>query len=365
MANISMTDTDDYYPTESIDYDLESLMCSMEDVRRFVKMLAPVTYLLIFVFGLVGNILVVLTFSCYKRTKSMTDVYLLNMAIADILFILTLPFWAVYRHEINWIFSDFMCKLISSIYVINFNCSMLLLACVGIDRYIAIVQVTKSFRFRATAIAYKKCICLFVWFITICLSSLTFSFNEAYKPDGNPLLCEARYRDNTTAITWKLTVLAVQFSTGFFIPFLIMIFCYSFIIKALLQTQNSQRHKAIRVVVAVVAVFLICQVPYNVLLLIKAGYIGKNAKCSDMIKIAYATFFTETIAFYHCCLNPVIYAFVGVKFRNYFVKIVQDLWCIGKQYISANRTSRASSEVYNSRRTSEVYATGGGSSFTM
>ncbi|KAM4770969.1 C-C chemokine receptor type 6 [Rhinophrynus dorsalis] len=355
------------YFTTTPDYDdYQDGMCSMEEVRVFKKKCAPVVFSLIFIVGLIGNILVVITFRCYKRSKSMTDVYLLNMAIADILFVLTLPFWAWYYHENKWIFRDFMCKLVRSIYTINFNCSMLLLACVGIDRYVAIVQVTKSFRFRTTTMAYKGVICFFVWIMSACLSSITYIFSKCYKTHNDELVCEASYPSTSTAMLWKLAVIIVQFSLGFFIPFLVMVFCYSFIIKTLLQAQNSQRHKAIRVIVAVVAVFLICQVPYNVLLLKKAAaLVNKDADCSADIRYEYAFFISETLAFFHCCLNPVIYAFVGVKFRNYFMKIIQDLWCISKQYMTRQRGSRISSDNYTSRRTSEVFATEGGSSFTM
>ncbi|KAM8952936.1 C-C chemokine receptor type 6 [Pelodytes ibericus] len=349
------------------DYDDDAKLCTLGEVGTFKKMFAPVVYALIFTLGLVGNVLVIVTFNGYKRAKSMTDVYLLNMAIADILLVLTLPFWAVYYHKEKWIFKDFMCKLVRAIYAINFNCSMLLLACVGIDRYVAIVQVTKSFKFRTTAMAYKKIICFCVWVISACLSSITYYFSECYKVNGDDqLVCEPNYRDVPVPLNFKLAVIIVQVTVGFFIPFLVMFFCYAFIIKTLLQAQNSQRHKAIRVIVAVVAVFMVCQVPYNMLLLKKAAqFINNNFSCQELTRNAYGLFITEALAFCHCCLNPVIYAFVGVKFRNYFVKIIQDLWCISKKYIRGNRNSRMSSEIYISRRTSEIYAPEGGSSFTM
>ncbi|XP_053568241.1 C-C chemokine receptor type 6 [Bombina bombina] len=355
---------DEFY-TDDFNYDEDGMICNMEIVRRFIKTFSIVTYTIMFAWGLVGNLLVVLTFGYYKRTKSMTDVYLLNLAVADILFILTLPFWAVYKYKNEWIFKDFMCKVVRSIYKINFNCSMLLLAFVGIDRYIAIVQVTRSFNFRATAITYKKWICLFVWVITIAISGITYAFNAAYKHD-NQWVCEANYINNSTPVRLKLAVLAVQVSIGFFIPFLIMLFCYTFIIKTLLQAHNSQRHKAIRVVIAVASAFLLCQVPYNILLLIEAATLGKTTPfCSEKVNIAYAMFITETLAFFHCCLNPMIYAFVGVKFRNSFLKIIQDLLPRKHKYFRGNRSSRISSDTYTCRQTSEVYTKESGSSFTM
>ncbi|XP_014397870.1 PREDICTED: uncharacterized protein LOC106726663 [Myotis brandtii] len=72
----------------------------------------------------------------------MTDVYLLNMALADILFVLTLPFWAVTHATGQWVFSSALCKLVRGVYAVNFHCGMLLLACISLDRYVAIVQAS-------------------------------------------------------------------------------------------------------------------------------------------------------------------------------------------------------------------------------
>ncbi|KAI3363982.1 hypothetical protein L3Q82_001579 [Scortum barcoo] len=84
---------------------------------------------------------------------------------------------------------------------------------------------------------------------------------------------------------------------------------------------------------------------------------------SDAIQIAKTV--TQTIAYLHCCLNPVLYAFVGVKFRNHFRRIIQDLWCLGKKYIAPRRFSRVTSDFYMSTRRSVDGSSDNGSSFTM
>ncbi|XP_077342755.1 C-C chemokine receptor type 6 [Lithobates pipiens] len=363
-----MTDfiTTTYFAYFDVDEeDQDSTFCQKESVRKSLKIFGPIALSLIFIFGLVGNILVVVTFSCYKKSKTMTDIFLLNMAIADLLFIFTLPFWAVYLEKNDWIFGDVMCKLTKSIYTINFNCSMLLLACVGVDRYVAIVQVTKSFRIRNIALSHKGVICLAVWIVAACLSIITCIFSGAYKL-GNyqSTVCDARYPDHFSASDWKFAVIALEIGTGFFIPFIVMLFCYACIIKTLLQAKNSQRYKAIQVIVTVMIVFLVCQVPYNVAHLIKAINLFQIDKtCSILFEYAFQS--TRLLAFFHCCLNPVIYAFIGVKFRNYFVKVVQNVCFFYKSPLSRTRSSRFFSDMYTSRRTSEIFPSDGGSSFTV
>ncbi|XP_009867326.1 PREDICTED: C-C chemokine receptor type 6, partial [Apaloderma vittatum] len=340
--------------------------CSKLEVRNFTKTFLPVAYSLICIIGLVGNIFVVMTFALYERTKSMTDVYLFNMAIADILFVLTLPLWAVNYAADEWIFGDFTCKIARGIYAINFSCGMLLLAFISVDRYIAIVQATKSFKLRARTLAYSKLICLVVWVSSILISTSSFLYNESYSFSTNETkeICDQRFDRMSESTTLKSLLLCLQVGFGFFIPFIFMIFCYTFIVKSLKQAQNSKRNKAIRVIVLIVAVFLVCQVPYNIVLLATAINMGKLDKsCENDKTMAYAKYITEAIAFLHCCVNPVLYAFIGVKFRSYFVKLMKDLWCMRyKKY--KKRSSRTNSDTYHSRQTSEIL-TDNGSSFTI
>ncbi|KAM9234719.1 C-C chemokine receptor type 6 [Dugong dugon] len=365
---MNSSNINDYFGLTDMEYsvDGETSPCSLGEVRKFSSLFVPIAYALICIFGLLGNILVVITFAFYKKAKSMTDVYLLNMAIADILFVLTLPFWAANHASGAWYFSNVMCKLTKGIYAINFNCGMLLLTCISLDRYIAIVQATKSFRLRSKTLAHNKVICFAVWVVSIIISSSTFIFNQKYSLQGVDV-CEPKYHNVLEPIKWKLLMLVLQLIFGFFIPLMFMIFCYTFIVKTLVQAQNSKRHKAIRVIIAVVLVFLVCQTPHNMVLLVTAVTMGRTDRaCGSEKLIGYTKTITEVLAFLHCCLNPVLYAFIGQKFRNYFLKIMKDLWCVRRKPQSTGFScSRMYSESAVSKQTSETGDNENGSSFTM
>ncbi|KAM9665310.1 C-C chemokine receptor type 6 isoform 1-T2 [Trichechus inunguis] len=365
---MNSSNINDYFGLTDMEYsvDGETSPCSLGEVRKFSSLFVPIAYALICIFGLLGNILVVITFAFYKKAKSMTDVYLLNMAIADILFVLTLPFWAVNHASGAWYFSNVMCKLTKGIYAINFNCGMLLLTCISLDRYIAIVQATKSFRLRSKTLAHNKVICFAVWVVSIIISSSTFIFSQKYSMQGVDV-CEPKYHNVLEPIKWKLLMLVLQLIFGFFIPLMFMIFCYTFIVKTLVQAQNSKRHKAIRVIIAVVLVFLVCQTPHNMVLLVTAVTMGRTDRaCSSEKLIGYTKTITEVLAFLHCCLNPVLYAFIGQKFRNYFLKIMKDLWCVRRKHQSTGFScSRMYSESAVSKQTSETVDNENASSFTM
>lgn len=359
--------TTEDYPLEG---QSEDFLCSLEEVREFSRLFVPVAYSLICVFGLLGNVLVVITFAFYKKAKSMTDVYLLNMAVADILSVLTLPFLAATHATKQWLFSNAMCKLVKGIHDINFYCGMLLLACISLDRYVAIVQATKSFRLRSRTLVHHRGICLAVWALSVLISVSTFVFYQKYSVQGglrDRYVCQPRYVGLSEPLHWKLLMLGLQLLFGFFVPLVFMMFCYLFIIRTLLHAQNSKRHRAIRVVLAVVLVFLVCQVPHNLVLLVTAANLGRmNRSCQGEKLLGYARQGTEALAFLRCCLNPVLYAFIGQKFRNYFLKIMKDLLCVRRSPKPPGFScSKLHSETFVSRQNSETADNDNASSFTM
>lgn len=353
-------------------------LCSHQNNHSVEMVVGPYIHSIICILGFVGNCLVIITYALYKRTKSMTDVFLLNVAIADLLFVVSLPL-IVYNELSSWSMGSVACKLLRGSYTVNLYSGMLLLACISTDRYIAIVQARRSFRLRS--LAYSRLICAIVWASAFLLSFPTFYFYNWYEPShtadvfmleeenetsSSPqYVCEFRFLDPTTAWKTKVAVPSTQLAVGFFLPLLIMVFCYTAIIVTLLRAKNFQRHKAVRVVLAVVVVFITCHLPYNVALLYDTVNMFENKSCEESDALQVAKTVTQTIAYVHCCLNPLLYAFIGVKFRNHFRRIVQDLWCLGKRYITPRRSSRFTSEIYVSARRSVDGSSDNGSSFTM
>lgn len=300
-------------------------------------------------FGLIGNILVMITYGFYKRTKTMTDVYLFNVAVADLIFVVALPLIA-HNEQNGWPMGSVACKMLRSAYSINLYSGMLLLACISGDRYIAIVQARRSFGSRSHAVVYGRLICSVVWVFALFLTLPTLIYTELFKePDliehTSTLTCELTFTGRKTAELIKVMVPSLQMAVGFFLPLVVMVFCYSSIMCTLLKAHNSQRHKAIRVVWAVVVVFIMCHFPYNVTLLIHTVFLFKERSCEEEKTKLTVLATSRSLAYLHCCLNPILYAFIGVKFRSHFRKILSDLWCFGKKYLYSARSSRGTSDV--------------------
>lgn len=120
---------------------------------------------------------------------------------------------------------------------------------------------------------------------------------------------------------------------GLFVPFLIMCFCYSQILWRPMSTQTSKK-LAIRLVLVVLAVFLCCWVPYNLACFFKAlELLDVYTGCENSKVLTLALQITEAVAYSHSCLNPVLYMFVGKKFRRHLVRLINRAPCRLCQFI--------------------------------
>lgn len=335
MENMTLVTSDyDYYNTS--DY-LDDNLCDL-DLTPEAVLTQTYFHSFICAFGLIGNALVIITYMFYKKTKTMTDVYLFNVALADLIFVAALPF-IIYNEQHSWLMGSVACKTLRAAYSINLYCGMLLLACISCDRYIAIVQARRYFGAKHShTLTYSRLTCTAVWVLAVVLSLPTLIYTNRFEEQNlgadSVTVCQLSFRQGETAMLIKVLVPSLQIVFGFLLPLLIMVFCYGRIVCTLLRMQSSQRHKAIRVVLAVVAVFILCHLPYNVTLLSHTLSLFKQRSCMmEQIKLQILTI-SRSVAYLHCCLNPFLYAFIGVKFRSHFRQIILDLWCFSKKYIS-------------------------------
>ncbi|XP_053115569.1 C-C chemokine receptor type 5-like [Hemicordylus capensis] len=312
------TDMLNYDPSATTDYDLSAMTdygnfvqpVYNEASSKFYSNLVPPLYSLVFIFGFLGNALVVLILIRYKKLKSMTDIYLLNLAISDLLFIFSLPFWA-YNAAHEWIFGDAMCKILSAIYDAGFYSGSFFIILLTVDRYLAIVHAV--FALKARRVVYGVITSGITWGVAFLVSVPGFIFVKSKKE--LKWTCRSHNSEKLKEFVTLVTLIL-----GLVIPWSIMAFCYIRIIKILIKRRNERKEKAIRLIFVIMIVYFIFWVPFNIANML---CIYQNTRSSqDSLDIAVQV--TEIIAMVHCCINPVIYAFMGANFRNYLSIIFQN-----------------------------------------
>ncbi|XP_069070410.1 C-C chemokine receptor type 4-like [Pleurodeles waltl] len=296
--------------------------CKKDGIKMFRAKFLPALYGMVFVFGLVGNTLVVCVLIQYKRLKSMTDVYLLNLAISDLLFVFSLPFWTYYAVD-EWVFGTCMCKIISGVYLVGFYGGIFFITLMSVDRYLAIVHAI--FAMRARTVTYGTITSIAVWVVALLASIPELMFNQVLYEQNNTS-CKPIYPD--PADIWKMFCTLEVNILGLVIPSAIMVFCYSMIIKNLLHCKDKKKIRAVKLIFAVMVVFFVFWTPYNLVLFLHMmqalGKLEMLSDCQSSQQLDYSLQLSETLAFVHCCLNPIIYVFLGQKFRKYLKLLLQE-----------------------------------------
>lgn len=319
---------EDFTSNESYDYSHEHSVCDKEAVRSFGGIFLPIIYALVLVVGLAGNALVVVVYMSRLRLRTLTDVCILNLAISDLLLLFTLPFWAADAVH-GWRLGEAACKLTSFLYSTNFSCGMLLLACISVDRYRATAQssVGRTGTGQRVRIQWLL-VCVGLWALAsfLGLPELVFS---TLKHSHHRIGCTPIYPTNMEQPA-KAALELMEVILRFSLPFLVMTVCYCLIGRALSRAAGVRREKkwrALRVLLAVVAVFLLTQLPYNVVKLCRAMDIIYHlvTDCEVSKALDRALQVTESLALSHACINPVLYAFMGSSFRGHVLKAAKHL----------------------------------------
>ncbi|KAL2803938.1 C-C chemokine receptor type 1 [Daubentonia madagascariensis] len=335
--------TENYDMTTEYDYG-DTTPCQKDSERAFGAQLLPPLYSLVFVVGVVGNILVVLVLMQYKRLKSMTSIYLLNLAISDLLFLFTLPFWINYKLKDDWVFGNGMCKLLSGFYYIGLYSEIFFIILLTIDRYLAIVHAVSALR--ARTVTFGVITSIFTWALAI-LASIPGLYFSKTQWEFNHHTCSLHFPHESLR-KWKLFQALKLNLLGLVLPLLVMIVCYTGIIKILLRRPNEKKSKAVRLIFVIMLIFFLFWTPYNLTVLVSVfqEFMFTN-QCQQSRHLDLAMQVTEVIAYTHCCVNPVIYAFVGERFRKYlsqlFHRHVTMHLAKWLPFLSTDRLERASS----------------------
>ncbi|XP_076433568.1 C-C chemokine receptor 1-like protein 1 [Peromyscus maniculatus bairdii] len=334
--------TEPYYNTVTKNDYIPGILCVSMDVRAFgVTVLTPL-YSLVFIIGVIGNILVVLVLMQHKRLQSMTSIYLFNLAISDLVFLFTLPFWIDYIIKGDWIFGNAMCKFLSGFYYLGLYSDMFFITLLTIDRYLAVVHAV--FALRARTVTFGIITSIITWVLAILASIPCLYFFKA-QLEFTYHTCRAALPQESLKHFLRFQALTMNL-LGLILPLLAMIICYTRIINVLHRRPNKKKAKAMRLIFVITLLFFLLWTPYYLAAFVSAfeDFLFTSG-CERSQQLDLALMVTEAIAYTHCCVNPVIYVFVGERFRKYLRQLFQRHTAIPLAkwlpFLSMDRTQRA------------------------
>lgn len=300
--------------------DETTIPCQEFALSLSVNISVCILFVHIFLLAIPGNIIVGMVILSNLRSLKPHDIYLFHLVIADTLMAFALPFFST-SVVAGWIFGDVMCKLVSLVKEANFYTSILFLVCISVDRYMVIVRAMEARKIKSLFCSWT--VCFLVWILGILLS-LPALYNEVHYNTGEDLLICAERFESDKADEWRIATRVMRHLLGFLLPLCAMLACYGVTVDRLLQTRGFQRQKAMKVIAAVMVAFLLCWTPFNLATMVDTLMRANLVKndCSARNTVSLAMFITQSLALLHCCVNPLLYAFVGKKFRIRFFNVI-------------------------------------------
>nr|DBA14498.1 TPA: hypothetical protein GDO54_005456 [Pyxicephalus adspersus] len=317
----------------------EMKICLASEGFEWLYTYQPAYMWFIFSLGFVENLFVILVFLLHKSPCTVAEIYLGNMAVADLIFVSGLPFWAIYiSNKFYWPFGSFLCVTINSLIQLNLYGSIYFLMMVSIDRYLALVKTMSIGRMRRTCCA--KINCAIIWICAVIASLPKVIFRKVmFLPDFNTTACIILPPDDS----WNIASNILLNLFGGFIPAIIIGFCTIQIIKVLRNNTMQQfkevnnEKKATWLVFTVLLVFVLCWLPFHVGTFFDTlDLLGVFHTCGWSQAIEIGNQISTYIAFSNSCINPLLYVIVGNHFRK---KAKEVFW----QFVAKFRPPRRAS----------------------
>nr|XP_023407158.1 cysteinyl leukotriene receptor 1 [Loxodonta africana] len=252
-----------------------------DTIDDFRNQVYSTLYSMISIVGFFGNGFVLYVLIKTYHEKSAFQVYMINLAVADLLCVCTLPLRVVYYvHKGIWFFGDFLCRLSTYALYVNLYCSIFFMTAMSFFRCVAIVFPVQNINL----VTQKKArfVCIGIWIFVI-LTSSPFLMSKSYKDEKNHTKCFEPPKDSK-AKNYVLILHYVSLFLGFIIPFVIITVCYTMIILTLLKNSMkknlSSRRKAVGMIIVVTAAFLISFMPYHIQRTIHLHFFRKHSLSS-------------------------------------------------------------------------------------
>lgn len=282
----------------------------------------PVIYSIICAVGLTGNTAVIYVILKAPNMKTVTNIFILNLAIADELFTLVLPINIADYLLLQWPFGEFMCKLIISIDQYNTFSSIYFLTVMSIDRYLVVVATTKSRKITYRTYRAAKIVSLCVWsFVTVIILPFTV-FAKIHKEQGRSQ-CVFVF-PNPESVWWKGSRIYTLI-LGFAIPVSTICILYTTMLYRLRRVHLRSNAKALDkakkkvtlMVVVILAVCLFCWTPYHL-----STVVALTTDIPQTPLIIGISYFITSLSYANSCFNPFLYAFLDDSFRRSFRKLI-------------------------------------------
>ena len=329
-------------------------------VPRNIQVGVTILAVIIFILAMIGNTLVIYIVFTVNHMRSSTNTLIANMAFADLLMTIDIPYILKWLYVMNSWFGTFMgtvlCKFLHAVQVGSLAASVFSLVAISLDRSLAILFPMKKMMTRNAA----RFAIAMTWLGALALMlPLMITTKNIQLEGGDCMICD-EYWPETMSQRVYITVL---FVTAYVIPLIIIALVYCLTGLRLCRRklpghQNSTTHKKIQdlsrrattMLITVAVIFTLSWLPLLAL---------------EMIRIYNSTLFYKipvkvrfVIPWFGYCnsaINPVLYVIFSGNYRREFYRILcrvtskqsRSKAAVDGECTSRQRRHRASGETSN------------------
>ncbi|OQV24968.1 putative Somatostatin receptor type 1 [Hypsibius exemplaris] len=310
--------------------------------------------------GLTGNILVFYVVCRFSAMHTVTNIFILSLALADIAFLVNIPFLMTTAILENWPFGNIYCKIYYSMTTVNQFASSFFLVTMSADRYVAICLPIQSRRIRTTKTAIL--VCCIVWALAIMLMYPVFLYAETDSSDDFKVTHCNIFWPDFNSISGNHAFALYCFVLGYAFPVAFMLTFYGLVVQRLrsrntaheqrgsisngsttnttrtilpVSRSNQRRRSRLRkvtvMIFCVIVVYLLCWTPYwaSQLYITFSPTSQFNhmmscpltaAEIQTSQRIVYTSLVLQCLCFANSAVNPILYAVLSENFKQSFAK---------------------------------------------
>ncbi|XP_015249030.1 PREDICTED: apelin receptor B-like [Cyprinodon variegatus] len=292
-----------------------------------------------------------------RPSRSLTDSLIASLALADLCFLVTLPFWAAYTAMgYHWPFGQPLCQISSFLTALNMYASIFSLSMLSVERYWVLTGRRHSGHYPLQRCPNRTLwILIAVWTLAgiLALPGLLRSVREVEldpksrdDPGSFVLSCQMDYSmlvgaeldeaEKDSAEMWWAAVLSLKSTLiGFLLPLVILLICYCSLARLLSRhfghgPRPDRRHqrRLLRVIITLVMAFFLCWLPLHInktiSVLMEFDLVPYSCSLDQALLAAHP--YVTCLAYLNSCLNPLLYAACDPSFRGR-CRATLLMWC--------------------------------------
>ncbi|KAM4691705.1 urotensin-2 receptor-like [Rhinophrynus dorsalis] len=269
--------------------------------------------LIMCVVGVAGNVYTLVVMCQSMRSSASMYIYIINLALADLLYLLTIPFIVGTYFIQEWYFGDIGCRILFSLDFLTMHASIFTLTIMSTERYFAVLKPLDTVK---RSKSYRKCIAVIVWLVSLLITLPMLIMIKLVHKD-NKSICLPMW--SRTSYKIYLTVL---FCTSIAGPGLIIGYLYIRLARtywvsqtaSFKQTKRLPNQKVLYLIFTIVLVFWACFLPFWIWQLLTQYYesIPISSKAARNIN-----YLTTCLTYSNSCINPFLYTLLTKNYKEY------------------------------------------------